>query len=139
MVIFLYMEYLPKIENLPRKINLHNCLLNYYIAIGVTIVVLIVWQLDLQLPVQSMDIITNFVSLNPIHGEGYLIQHYVIKFVSDLRQVSGFILVLHDIAEILKVALNTINPNPIVILYYYNITYCHSDKFVLTNCGTVLL
>jgi hypothetical protein len=26
----------------------------------------------------------------PIHGEMYLIQHYVIKFVSDLRQVGGF-------------------------------------------------
>ena len=26
---------------------------------------------------------------------GYLIQHYVIKFVSDLRQVSGFLWVLH--------------------------------------------
>jgi hypothetical protein len=25
----------------------------------------------------------------PIHGEVYSIQHYVIKFVSDLRQVSG--------------------------------------------------
>ena len=47
------------------------------------------------------------------------IQHYVIKFVSDLRQVDGFLRVLrfplpikltcHDIAEILlPVALNTI-------------------------------
>jgi hypothetical protein len=27
------------------------------------------------------------VSLNPIHGEVYSIKHYVIKFVSDLRQV----------------------------------------------------
>jgi hypothetical protein len=50
-----------------------------------------------------------------------LIQHYVIKFVSDLQQVSGFLRVLrfpspikltsHDITEIfLKVALNTITP-----------------------------
>jgi len=50
--------------------------------------------------------------------EVYSIQHYVIKFVSDLRQVSGFPRVLrfspsiksdhYDIAEILlKVALNT--------------------------------
>jgi hypothetical protein len=30
------------------------------------------------------------VSSNPIHGEVYSIQHYVIKFVSDLRQVGGF-------------------------------------------------
>ena len=30
------------------------------------------------------------VSLTPIHGKVYLIQHYVIKLFSDLRQVSGF-------------------------------------------------
>ena len=32
--------------------------------------------------------------LNPIHGEVYSIQHNVIKFVNDLRQVSGFLRVL---------------------------------------------
>jgi hypothetical protein len=32
--------------------------------------------------------------VNPVHGEVYLIQHYVIKFVSDLEQVSGFVSVL---------------------------------------------
>jgi hypothetical protein len=53
-------------------------------------------------------------------GEVYSIQHYMIKFVSDLRQVGGFLRVLrfpppikinrNDIAEmLLKVALNTIN------------------------------
>ena len=31
------------------------------------------------------------VSLNLVHGKVYLIQHYVIKFVSDLRQVCGFL------------------------------------------------
>jgi len=31
---------------------------------------------------------------HPVHGEVYSIQHYVIKFVSDLRQVSGFLRVL---------------------------------------------
>jgi hypothetical protein len=34
------------------------------------------------------------VSSNPTHGEVYSIQHYVIKFVSDLRQVGGFLWVL---------------------------------------------
>jgi len=34
------------------------------------------------------------VSSNPIHGGVYSIQHYVIKFVSDLWQVGGFLLVL---------------------------------------------
>jgi hypothetical protein len=55
-----------------------------------TIVVVIVWWLDLQLPMQSVPITTNVVSSNPTQA----IQHYVIKFVSDLRQVGGFLLVL---------------------------------------------
>ena len=50
----------------------------------------VVWQLDLQLPVQSVPITTKVMSSNPVHGEVYSIQHYVIKFVSDLRQVGGF-------------------------------------------------
>jgi hypothetical protein len=37
---------------------------------------------------------TNVVSSNTAHGEVYSIQHYVIKFVSDLRQVGGFLRVL---------------------------------------------
>ena len=60
------------------------------------------------------------MSLNPVHGEVYSIQIYVIKFVSALRQVSGFLQTStnksdrHDIAEILlKVVLNTIN-QPII-------------------------
>jgi hypothetical protein len=44
----------------------------------------------IQLPVQSMPINTNVVSSNSIHIEVYSTQHYVIKFVSDLRQVGGF-------------------------------------------------
>ena len=39
--------------------------------------------------VQSVPFTTK-VSLNPDHGEVYSIQQYVIKFVSDLRQVWGF-------------------------------------------------
>jgi hypothetical protein len=42
---------------------------------------MIVWYLDLHLPVQSEPIITKVVSLNPAHGEVYSMQHYVIKFV----------------------------------------------------------
>ena len=34
------------------------------------------------------------VSSTPAHGEVYSIQYYVIKFVSDLRQVGGFLWVL---------------------------------------------
>jgi hypothetical protein len=57
---------------------------------GVVVVVIVLW-LDLQLPMQSVHITTNVVSLNPAHGEVYSIQHYVIKFVSDLQQVGGFL------------------------------------------------
>ena len=43
---------------------------------------------------QSVSITTKVVSSNPFYGEMYSIQHYVIKFVSDLRQVCGFLQVL---------------------------------------------
>ena len=68
-----------------------------------------------------MHITTKVVSSNPAHGEVYFIQHYVIKFISDLRQVSPGSPVsstnktdrhdIHFVTEILlKVALNTITP-----------------------------
>ena len=47
------------------------------------------------------------VSKNPVSGETYSIQHYVVKFGSDLRQVDGVLRVSffnntdrHNIAEI---------------------------------------
>jgi hypothetical protein len=39
---------------------------------------------DLQLPMQSVPITTKVVSSSPVHDEVYSIQHYVIKFISDL-------------------------------------------------------
>jgi hypothetical protein len=69
------------------------------------VVIVIVLLLDLQLPIQSAPITTNVVRSNPAHGS---VQHYVIKFINDLRQVSGFSPVSstnktdrHDITEIL--------------------------------------
>ena len=60
------------------------------------------WPLNLQLSYGSW--IYNYlcnqclspkvVRSNPTHGEVYSIQHYVIKFVNDFRQVGGFLLVL---------------------------------------------
>ena len=50
-------------------------------------VAVIVWWLDLQLPMQSMPITTDVVSSN-------LDQANVIKFVSDLQQVGSFLRVL---------------------------------------------
>jgi hypothetical protein len=45
----------------------------------------------LQLTVQLVSITTKVVSWNPVHGEVYSIQYYVIKFVSDLLQVGGYV------------------------------------------------
>ena len=42
-------------------------------------------------PMQSVTITTNVVSSNPAHGEVYSLQHYAIKFVSDLRQIGAFL------------------------------------------------
>jgi len=44
--------------------------------------------------VQSVSITTNVVSSNPVHDEAYSLQRSVIKFVSALRQVGGFLWVL---------------------------------------------
>ena len=68
---------------------------------------------------QSLPIITKVVSSNHVHGEVYSMQHKMIKFDSDLRQISvfspgtpGFSTIKtdrHDITEILlKVMLSTI-------------------------------
>ena len=50
--------------------------------------------------VQSMSITTKVVHSNHIHGEVYLIQHYVIKYVRDLQQVGGFLRVLRFLPSI---------------------------------------
>ena len=60
----------------------------------------------------TSEITTKVENSNLSHGEVYSIQHYVIKFVSELRQVGDFLhqnkTDRHDITEILlKVALNT--------------------------------
>jgi hypothetical protein len=56
--------------------------------------VVIVWWLDLQRLMQSVPITINVASSNPPSWRGILVQHYVIKFVSDLWQVRGFLQVL---------------------------------------------
>ena len=61
-----------------------NCIKSFCYNMRGAVVVVIVWWLDLQLHVQSEPITTKVVSSNPVHGEVYSIQHYVIKFVSDL-------------------------------------------------------
>jgi hypothetical protein len=39
----------------------------------------------------AISVTTEIVSLTNVHGKVYSIQHYMIKFVSDLRQVVGFL------------------------------------------------
>jgi hypothetical protein len=63
-------------------------------------VVVIGWYLDLQLSMQSVHITTNVASSIPAHGKVYSIQHYVLKFVSDLRQVSSFLRVFRFPSQI---------------------------------------
>ena len=46
------------------------------------VVVVIVWYLHLQLPIQLFHITIKVVSSNPVHGEVYSIQHYVIRVLS---------------------------------------------------------
>ena len=85
-----------------------------------------VQQLDLQLPMQSVPIATNIASSNPTQVRCTL-QHYVIKFVSDLQQVGSFFQVLWFPSPInwlprynLYIAESGVkhhNPNPIIPPY----------------------
>ena len=63
---------------------------NMYIsckALLLALVFVIVWQLDLQLPVKSVPITTKVVGSIPVYSEVYSIQHYVIKLVTSDRPV----------------------------------------------------
>ena len=51
-------------------------------------------RFDVYLHMISIPITTNVVSTNPVHDEVYWIQHYVIKIVSGLPQVGGFLRLL---------------------------------------------
>ena len=62
-----------------KRVETFNLL--YFWIIG-AVVVVIIWKLDLELPMQSVAITTNIVSSNPVHDEVYWIHHYVIKSVT---------------------------------------------------------
>ena len=64
-----------------------HCFATIYTCYGLNLYLLYI------LPMQSVPITTNIVSSKPVHVEVYWIQH-VIKFVSDLQQVCGFLWVL---------------------------------------------
>jgi hypothetical protein len=48
---------------------------NYSVKYLRAVVVVIVWYLDLQLPMQSVPTTTKIVSLNPAHGKVYKIKY----------------------------------------------------------------
>jgi hypothetical protein len=81
----------PKRTNLEFIINLFSLVSTSTTTMGV-VVAMIVWWLAFQLPVQSVPITTKVVSSNPAQVRCmYSIQHSVIKFVSNLRQVLRFL------------------------------------------------
>jgi hypothetical protein len=63
------------------------------------IMVVISWQLDLQLADKSVHIITKIVSSNPAHGEVYSIQHYVIFRAFWFRPLINIQLMYGDICH----------------------------------------
>jgi len=58
-----------KFNSVNNQIHLH-CM-SYLIG-----AVMVIWQLDLQLPMQSVPITIDIASSNLAHGEVYSIQHY---------------------------------------------------------------
>jgi hypothetical protein len=92
MIVYLYIIHLiflsiansiPSIAS--AEFNYMGIFNSYQLKTG-GIVVMIVWKLATQLPIT-----TKAMSSNPVHDEVCSIQHYVIKFVSELRQVGGFL------------------------------------------------
>ena len=93
---------------------------------------MIVWKFDLQLPMQSISITTKVVSSNPTLVEVHSMQQYV--FISDLRQVSGFLRVHPPIKITTAIYLNycckflkTIIPT-VKLKQWITITDCKSEN-----------
>jgi hypothetical protein len=89
---------------------------------------------------RSVHISNNFVSSNIARGKDYAIQHNVIKFVSEFRQVGGFLRVLtssnktdrHNLTEILlNVALNII-----YLPYMYACRNTNKAKYALSRLNS---
>jgi hypothetical protein len=59
----------------------------YVVLLYARAVVVVIVRMVVELPAIS----TKVVCSNPAHGEVYSIQHNVIKFVSELQQVGGFL------------------------------------------------
>ena len=59
----------------PLKVEGEGKILTAYKISSFGVAVVVVWKLDLQLPVQSVPITTKVVSSNNVHSEVYSIQH----------------------------------------------------------------
>jgi len=94
------------------------------------VVVVFVWWLKLQLHMHSVPITTYVVSSSPDHDKVYSIQHNVIKVISDLRQVGGFLRVLR---------LPLLTKIIAMILLTYNIIVESGVKFHNHNASILLL
>jgi len=75
--------------------DLHPCRLYQYGDIGWNHQTIEHWYTV----IMSIYITTKVQSSKPVHGEVYSIQYYVIKFISDLRQVGGFLWVHHFLLQ----------------------------------------
>ena len=79
-----------------------------------------------------MPVTTKVVSCSPVHGEVYSIGHYAILFISDLRQVSGF---LHQYNWQARYSWNIVesgvkhhNPYPLINWGILNSLFLQSDR-----------
>jgi hypothetical protein len=98
------------------------------------VVVAIVWELDFQLPVQSVPINTKVVSSNSAHEEVYWIKHNVIKFVSHLQQVGAVTIIILSFTKkgrILEHDLLSFTPLPNILRFQSKVHVSRYDNFVL--------
>jgi len=78
-----------------NRLLLFTCSFLFHFIIIISIIfIIIIEQQWLHKRLQLVSITTKVVSSNPTYYEVYSIQFYVIKFVSDLRQIDGFLRVL---------------------------------------------
>ena len=87
------------------KLDIYVFILSHYLYIGNRCLILFqkeiynhyMWKSCLKLRIHVLRqgrLLWYVMKSNPAHGEVYSTQQYVIKFVSDLRLVGGFLLVL---------------------------------------------
>jgi hypothetical protein len=69
-------------------------------------------------------ITTKVVSSNPVHDDVYSIKHYVIKFVSDLRQDGGMHILIWFYACLISFALWFLTPLSIIFQLYREERFC---------------